>query len=479
MSLLLLVAELGGGVLEVLVENFLGLAAVLLVLAEVEIAARGDAFEFLGAEGEFAEDVDAGAGVVGEVFRGLPVVFQHIAEADALVELRALVDPVAVPEFPAPVRLGLAQVGALVPGSDLAADDFDGLIGLDEELEFHLFELAAAEGEVLWRHLVAEGLADLADAEGHLHAAGIEDVLELREDRLRGFRAQVGDVVLGRRRAEVGLEHEVERAGLAEQTTGLGMEVDAAGDDIDFGLVEQLDLLRFAGGFTGVLGDEGAHALAEAFDVFAILEQGGDRAIPAPAVGGVGGAVLEHGAVLRLDVVGAHALVGERALAHEVGKGVDVAAGLPDGRIHEDAGVEAEYVLAFAGHRAPPDVAQVALQFGTKRAVVPDAAAAAVDFAALEDEAAALAERNDFFHGGGGGLGVGGHGDRGCGDGLTAGLRQGAGNKRHAGRFARETRPRRLRFSRGGSSACRGRRSTGICGRARGSGRVGPSAVPV
>ena len=395
---LLLVGELGGGGFEFFVEDLLRLGAGGLVRGQIEVATRGDAFQLLGAEGELAEDVHAGAGVVGEVGGRLPVVFEHVAEADALVELRALIDPVAVPQLPAPIRLRFAQIGAFMPLRDFAADDFDGFVGLDEELELHLLELAAAEGEILRRDLVAEGLADLADAEGHLHAAGVEDVLELREDGLRGFRAQVGHVVLGRGGAEVGLEHEIEGTGLAEHAAGLRMEIHAAVHGIDFLLAEQFDLLGLAGGFTSVLRDEGADAFAEALDVLAIFQQGGDGAVPAPAVRGLGTAVFHDDAVLRLDVVGADAFVRQRALAHEIGEGIDVAAGLPDGGIHEDAGIEAEHVLTFAGHGIPPGGAQVALQLRAERTVVPHAAAAAVDFAALIDEAAALAEGDDFLH---------------------------------------------------------------------------------
>ena len=99
-------------------KNFLRLAAVLLVLAEIEIAARGDAFEFLGAEGELEQDVHAGAGVVREFLLALPVIVEHVgAEADARVERRALLDPVAVPHLPAPVGLRRGKVRALAPGA--------------------------------------------------------------------------------------------------------------------------------------------------------------------------------------------------------------------------------------------------------------------------------------------------------------------------------------------------------------------------
>ena len=87
-----------------------------------------------------------------------------------------------------------------------------------------------------------------------------------------------------------------------------------------------------------------------------------------------------------------------------------MAAGFPDGGVHEDAGIEAEHVFTLTGHGVPPGGAQVALQLGPERAVVPNAAAAAVDLAALKDKAAALAERNDLLHLRDGYFGVGGHG---------------------------------------------------------------------
>ena len=79
-------------------------------------------------------------------------------------------NPVAVPHFPAPIGLWFAQVGSIMPCRYRAMDETDCLIGLDEKLEFHLLELAGTESKVFRRHFVAEGLPDLADAEGDLHA---------------------------------------------------------------------------------------------------------------------------------------------------------------------------------------------------------------------------------------------------------------------------------------------------------------------
>ena len=62
-----------------------------------------------------------------------------------------------------------------------------------EELDLHLLELARAEGVVARVDLVAKRLADLGDAERQLEPRAVEDVLEVDEDALGGFGAEVGD----------------------------------------------------------------------------------------------------------------------------------------------------------------------------------------------------------------------------------------------------------------------------------------------
>ena len=101
-----------------------------------------------------------------------------------------------------------------------------GLVGRDEVLHLHLLELAGAEDEVLRRDLVAEGLADLGDAEGRLLARRAEHVGEVGEHALGRLGAQVGDVALVLHRAGVGLEHQVEGAGLG-QVVGAAVGADA------------------------------------------------------------------------------------------------------------------------------------------------------------------------------------------------------------------------------------------------------------
>ena len=181
------------------------------------------------------------------------------------------------------------------------------------------------------------------------------------------------------------------------------MKIDGAFRDIGPLLAEKFDLLGFSGGGSRILGDKQADALAEALDMLPLLHQHGERAFESPAVRSLGSREAHHRSALRLHMVRADTFVGDRALAHHVGEGVDVAAGLPDGRMHDDRGIEADDIVAVAGHRAPPGVAEVALQFRAERAVIPEATDAAVDLGGLEDEAAPLAEADDLLHAGIGG----------------------------------------------------------------------------
>src|SRR3984957_18482970 len=89
-----------------------------------------------------------------------------------------------------------------------------GGVGMAEELHLHLLEFATAKREVTRRDLVAKYLAHLRDAEWHLHAGGVNDILELHEDALCRLGPQVRDIILGGGCADIGLEHQVEGARL-------------------------------------------------------------------------------------------------------------------------------------------------------------------------------------------------------------------------------------------------------------------------
>ena len=138
-------------------------------------------------EREGVLDVGGGAAVEGQL-GGLVVAQAQIFFLDAKAQqpVLAVVLPVGEP----------LQVG----------------VGLAEELALHLLKLAGTEGEVARGDLVAERLADLADAEGQLAAGRALDVRKVDEDALRGLGAQVagGGGILGH--ADGGLEHQVELA---------------------------------------------------------------------------------------------------------------------------------------------------------------------------------------------------------------------------------------------------------------------------
>src|SRR5690606_26445992 len=95
-------------------------------------------------------------------------------------------------------------------------------------------------------------------------------------------------------------------------------------------------------------------------------------------------------------------LVAAQALDERVREGADVAGGHPGLPGQDDRGVEADHVLTGVHHRAPPLALDVLLELHAERAVVPRRARAAVDLAAGEDEAPALAERDDGIDDGGG-----------------------------------------------------------------------------
>ena len=61
-----------------------------------------------------------------------------------------------------------------------------------KELDFHLLELARAEGVVARVDLVSERFADLGDTERYLLAGYRCNVLELGEYALRGFGPEIG-----------------------------------------------------------------------------------------------------------------------------------------------------------------------------------------------------------------------------------------------------------------------------------------------
>jgi hypothetical protein len=191
-----------------------------------------DALDLLPSEREAELDVGGRLGVVRQLGGLVGTHAQaFLPEAELAVEAHALRQPVLEP------LLALARV--------------------HEELELRLLELARTEREVPRVDLVAEGLADLGDAERHLLARGLAHALPVGEDRLAGLGAQPRDAgrVLGG--ADEGLQHQVEGAGRGQIVRSVlariagvdavelvGAEAALAGAAVDELVAEVLDVAR-------------------------------------------------------------------------------------------------------------------------------------------------------------------------------------------------------------------------------------------
>jgi hypothetical protein len=178
------------------------------------------------------------------------------------------------------------------------------------------------------------------DAERDLLPRRLQHVLEVDEDALRGLGAQVGQAGFVFHRAQVGAEQAVEHARLGE-----GAPVAA---------VRAREVGQPAGRHVAVL-------------VLVGLDQ----------------------------LVGAVALVAERAFGERVDELGDVAARLPYLAGQDDRRVQAHDVIALGDHGAPPLALDVALELDAERAVVPCGPQATIDLAGRVDEAPSLAQADD------------------------------------------------------------------------------------
>ena len=134
------------------------------MLGEVEVGAVGDAFQLTPAPGVEELDVGRAGRVVRQLVGVVLAELEHVlGDAEVEVPAHPLLAPVLEPLL--------------------------ALLGRHEELELHLLELPGAEGEVAGRDLVAEGLADLGDAERRLLARRRLHRREVHEDALGRLRA--------------------------------------------------------------------------------------------------------------------------------------------------------------------------------------------------------------------------------------------------------------------------------------------------
>src|SRR5690606_4899285 len=104
-------------------------------------------------------------------------------------------------------------------------------------------------------------------------------------------------------------------------------------------------------------------------------------------------------AILRRPMIRAEAAFALLAVHKHVVKRLDMAAGHPYIRVHEDARVQANHIRSALNEVVPPVLLDVALQLNAKGPEIPTAVDAAINGARLKHKPLALAQTYDLVHG--------------------------------------------------------------------------------
>ncbi len=351
--------ELGVEVLYLLAGEFL-------VLRQVEVGTRVDAFDFLESEGHTEFNVGGGVGVVCQFFVVVEAIFV-IAHAEGLV-------PCQTPLFP-------------------LLEPLEFFAGAYKELHFHLLELAHTEDELACDNLVAEGLAYLCDAEGYAHTAGLLDVEVVDKDALSGLGTQVyGHGTVGGA-AHFGAEHQVELT-YVRPVLGAGYGADDFFVDDDLAQLGQVVVVHSLG---IALVQRVAAGLMLEYAGVGLTEQCFVKAL-AEAFGGFldffVNLVVVFGYLVFDEHVGAIALLGVAVVNQGIVEGIHVTRSFPDGRVHKDGRIQAYDILVQQGHRFPPVTFDIVFELDAVLAVVIHCGQAVVNFAGGEYESVLFGVRN-------------------------------------------------------------------------------------
>ena len=268
--------------------------------------------------------------------------------------------------------------------------------GLHEELHLHLFELAHTEDELAGDDFVAECLSDLCDTEGQFHASRLLHVEVVDENSLCRFGAQVNGAGAIGRGADFGLKHEVELAyvGPVARAADGARDFFVKDDLLEFLKVHVVHSLRvtFVQGIA--LGD-GFKDTGAGGAVLCFVET------IAKAFAGLGHFLVDFlvifGNLVFDEHVGAVSLFRVAVVYERVIEGINVAAGFPDGGVHEDGAVQAHDVFVQQDHGFPPVLFDIVFQFHAVLTIVVDSAEAIVNVAGGEYETVLLAMGNDFL----------------------------------------------------------------------------------
>ncbi len=188
---------------------------------------------------------------------------------------------------------------------------------LHKELHLHLLKLAGPKEKILRVYFIAERFADLRDPVRNLLPRSRHHIQEIHVDSLGSLRPKVDNSTRVLHGADKRFEHEIETSCVRELPFSLTLDGLTT-------LVRRIATLGF------------------------------------------------------LQLIRAKTCLALATINHRISEMLNVAARLPDTRLHQDRGVDALDVVAKR-HRPPPFFFDVPEQFNTKRAVVPASAQTTVN----------------------------------------------------------------------------------------------------
>ena len=265
-----------------------------------------------------------------------------------------------------------------------------------KELHLHLLEFAHAEDELARHDLVAEGLTDLRDTEGHLHAARLLDVQEVDKNALGGLGTQINGPHAAVHVAQLRAEHQVELAHLGP-VFGAGNRAGNLAVDDDLAQFRQVVLVqRFS------------HPVVHLVPLCLVAEHvrvGCAELRLVERIAETFATLLHLLVVLLLEFcqiildqdICTVSFLGILVVDQRVVEGAHVARGLPDTGVHEDGGIEAHDVVVQVNHGFPPVFLDIVLHFHAVLAVVIHGAQTVVDLAGGENEPVFLGVRHEIL----------------------------------------------------------------------------------
>ena len=327
------------------------------------------AFHLFETEGHAELDVGCGVGIVRQLF--------VVVKAVVLSTKSQCLMPFHTRFFP------------LVEPIELGA-------GRNEELHFHLLELAHAEDKLARHNFVSECLSYLRDAKRHFHAARFLHVQVVNKDALCRFGAQINLAGGIRQRTHFGREHQVELANVGPILCSADGVYNLLVQDNLFQLFQVRALHGLCIAFVqcvalGLVFQNARIGLAEHGLVEAVAE----------LLGGLSHLFvylfLVFGNLVFYQHVGTIAFFRVAVVDKWVVESVHVSACFPDGWVHKDGRVDAHDVLVQQHHAFPPILLNVVFQFNAVLSVVVNGSQPIVNVAAGEHEPIFFAVRNYFL----------------------------------------------------------------------------------